>query len=131
MVSELPLTSDNVYSEIQRDLLPSIFIASLMANDTFLRSWVIGGEKDPASITRYLKEISEKYNTMTSFFVSEKSRIYYQAKGILKKVSPDSPRDVWFFRVRKMDPIYEINVDPDMANHDTMTIFLRLSSSTS
>ena len=124
VVNELPLTSDNVYSEIQRDLLPSIFISSLMAHDTFLRSWVIGGEKDPSSITRYLKEISEKYNTMTSFFVSEKTRTYYQTKGILKKVSPDSPRDAWFFRVRKMDPIYEINVDPDMANHDTMTIFI-------
>lgn len=124
VVNELPLTSDNVYSEIQRDLLPSIFISSLMAHDTFLRSWVLSGEKDPEKMVRYLKEISEKYNTMTSFFVSEKTRTYYQTKGILKKVNPDSSRDLWYFRVRKMDPIYEINVDPDMANHDTMTIFI-------
>lgn len=31
----LPLTSDNVYSEIQQDLLKPIFISSLMAHDTF------------------------------------------------------------------------------------------------
>jgi len=42
---ELPLTSDNIYSEIQRDFLRPIFISSLMALDTFLRDWVIQGEK--------------------------------------------------------------------------------------
>ena len=47
ITNELPLTSDNIYSEIQRDLLSPVFIASLMANDSFLRNWVINGEKDP------------------------------------------------------------------------------------
>lgn len=32
----LPLTSDNIYSEIQRDLLQPLLISSLMANDTFV-----------------------------------------------------------------------------------------------
>ena len=48
--NQLPLTSDNIYSEIQRDLLQPIFISSLMANDTFLRDWVITGEKSPEKI---------------------------------------------------------------------------------
>ena len=30
----LPLTSDNIYSEIQRDLLRPILISSVMASDT-------------------------------------------------------------------------------------------------
>jgi len=59
----LPLTSDNIYSEIQRDLLRPIFISSLMANDTFLRDWVIGGEIGEHKITKYLKEIQGKYET--------------------------------------------------------------------
>lgn len=122
--NELPLTRDNIYSEIQRDLLRPIFISSLMANDTFLRDWVLQGEEEESRITRYLKEIQHKYKTFTSFFVSEQSRIYYQANGPLKVVKADEPRDKWYFRVRKMTPDYEINVDPDMANHDTMTIFI-------
>lgn len=121
---ELPITSDNIYSEIQRDLLRPIFISSLMASDTFLRDWAINGEQDSTKIIRYLKEIQDKYNTFTSFFVSEKTRIYYQSEGILKTVSPDSLRDEWYFRVRDMKPDYEINVDPDMANKDAMTIFI-------
>jgi len=120
----LPLTSDNIYSEIQRDLLRPIFISSLMANDTFLRDWVINGENDVTQITRYLKEIQRKYNTFTSFFVSEQSRTYYHADGILKKVSPQEERDKWYFRVQSMTSDYEINVDPDLANKDSMTVFI-------
>ena len=122
--STLPLTSDNVYSEIQRDLLSPIFIASLMASDTFLRDWVIAGEQDESSIVRYLHEIKIRYGTITSFFVSEKTRKYYYAHGLLKTVSEDEPRDEWYFRVREMSEPYEINVDPDMANRDQMTIFI-------
>ena len=124
MESALPLTSDNVYSEIQRDLLRPIFISSLMANDTFLRDWVIGGEKDEAQITKYLNEIKEKYETITSFFVSDHTRKYYHAHGLLKEVKEDEPRDIWYFRVRSMAESFEINVDHDMANLDEMTIFI-------
>ena len=95
-----------------------------MANDTFLRDWVIQGEKDEKKIRKYLNEVMLKYNTFTSFFVSEKTRIYYHADGILKTVQENEPRDAWYFRVRQMAPDYEINVDPDMANQDALTVFI-------
>ncbi len=122
--SSLPLTSDNVYSEIQRDLLRPIFLSSLMAHDTFLRDWAINGETDEQAITHYLQEIKDKYDTITSFFVSERSRNYYYAQGLLKQVKEDEPRDEWYFRVRRMTEPYEINVDPDLANADETTIFI-------
>ena len=125
----LPLTSDNIYSEIQRDLIKPVLISSFMAHDTFLIDWILGGEKNVAQITQYLKEVKTQYNTFTSFFVSEKTKIYYQAEGILKKVSPDSLRDEWYFRVRQMDEGYELNIDPDMANQDTITIFINFKVS--
>ncbi|MBI5178262.1 MAG: GGDEF domain-containing protein, partial [Nitrospinae bacterium] len=78
----LPLTSDNIYSEIQRDLLRPIFISSMMAQDTFLRDWALRGEKDVEAIVRYLTEVKNKYNTFTSFFVSERTRNYYHPTGI-------------------------------------------------
>ncbi|WP_432823374.1 sensor domain-containing diguanylate cyclase [Trichloromonas sp.] len=122
--STLPLTSDNIYSEIQRDLLMPIFISSLMASDTFVRDWVIAGERDPESMIRYLNEIQIRYKTFTSFFVSEQTGIYYHASGILKKIQSEEPRDQWYYRVREMAPVYEINVDPDLANQDALTIFV-------
>jgi hypothetical protein len=123
-INELPLTSDNIYSEIQKDLLRPVFISSLMARDTFLRDWIIAGENDATQVTKYLKEIKDEFHTFTSFVVSEKMRNYYYADGILKKVTPDNERDAWYFRVREMKDEYEINVDPDMANKDMMTIFV-------
>lgn len=121
---ELPLTADNIYSEIQKDLIRPIFISSMMAHDTFLRDWVLAGEKELPRITRYLNEVKTKYGAFTSFFVSERSRSYYNTTGILKKVSPTEPRDTWYYRVRTMQAPYEINVDPDLSNRDEMTIFI-------
>ena len=71
--TELPLTSDTVYSEIQKDLVRPILISSMMARDTFLRDWVLAGEQDTAQMTRYLREVQEHYGAFTSFFVSDKS----------------------------------------------------------
>jgi diguanylate cyclase (GGDEF)-like protein len=120
----LPLTGDNIYSEIQKDVLRPTFISSLMANDTFLRDWIIAGEQDTAPVARYLKEVKEKYGTVTSFLVSDRTANYYYADGILKQVSETEPRDEWYYRVRDMQTPYEMNVDVDMANRDTITIFI-------
>ncbi|MDD2464330.1 MAG: sensor domain-containing diguanylate cyclase [Desulfobulbus sp.] len=122
--SILPLTSDNIYSEIQKDLIRPIFISSMMSSDTFLRDWVMSGEQDIARMTRYLSEIRTKYQAITSFFVSEKTGNYYFAGGVLKHMRPNDPRDVWYYRVRSMQEPYELNLDPDLANLDTMTIFI-------
>ncbi|WPC06248.1 sensor domain-containing diguanylate cyclase [Pseudomonas benzenivorans] len=122
--TELPLTSDNVYSEIQKDLVRPVLIASMMARDTFVRDWVMAGEQDVEQMTRYLREVQEHYGAVTSFFVSEQSHTYYQAKGVLKRVSPTEPRDAWYFRVRDLQAPYEINVDVDLANKDRLTVFI-------
>ncbi|PSS57180.1 GGDEF domain-containing protein [Pseudomonas sp. BBP2017] len=123
--TELPLTSDTVYSEIQKDLVRPILISSMMAHDTFLRDWALAGERDPAQISRYLNEVMAQYHAYTAFFISNASGSYYQAqKGVLKKIDPQEPRDTWYYRVRKMDAPYEINVDLDMANQDRLTVFI-------
>lgn len=122
--TELPLTSDTVYSEIQKDLVRPILISSMMARDTFMRDWVVAGERDPEQMTRYLNEVMNHYDAYTAFFVSDTSLKYYQAKGVLKKIDAKEPRDTWYYRVRDMAAPYEINVDPDMANKDNLTFFI-------
>ncbi|MGE8389890.1 MAG: diguanylate cyclase [Pseudomonas sp.] len=122
--TELPLTSDTVYSEIQKDLIRPVLIASMMAQDTFLRDWVLAGEQDPQRVTRFLGEVMGKQDTFTSFFVSDRSLTYYQAKGVLKHVEAGTLRDAWYFRLRALKAPYEINVDLDMANHDSLTVFI-------
>lgn len=121
---DLPLTSSNIYSEIQKDLVRPVLISSTMAHDTFVRDWVLRGERDEDAMTRYLKEVKQRHGAFSSFFVSEKSGRYYTGEGVLKRVSSFEPRDAWYYRVRGMSEDYEINVDPDLANDDALTIFI-------
>lgn len=119
----LPLSSDNVYSEIQRDILKPNLVSSLMAQDTFMINWMLKGEENPDLITKYLSTIKNKYNTSSSFLVSDKTKNYYYPKGILKKISPNEKRDVWFYRVKNIVDEYESNIDIDLAANDSITIF--------
>lgn len=119
----LPLSSDNIYSEIQRDLLKPNLVSSLMANDTFLKSWIKNGEKDISEIKKYLLTIQKKYNTSISFLVSDNTRAYYYSKGLLKYVNASNKRDIWFFRIKNSAYDYESNIDLSLANNDAMTIF--------
>ncbi|WP_428608930.1 sensor domain-containing diguanylate cyclase [Sedimenticola sp.] len=122
--NELPLTSNNIYSEIQASLLRPIYISSLMANDTFLKDWVIEGENDLDKITRYLTEIQKKYQVASTFLVSAKTLRYYHTKGILKTVSPNVPKDSWFFTMKSHEGNYRVDVDANEANRNQLTIFV-------
>ncbi|HSH43894.1 MAG TPA: sensor domain-containing diguanylate cyclase [Arenicellales bacterium] len=124
VTSGLPLTSDNIYSDIQNDLLPPILVSATMAQDTFLRDWVLGGERDVSKIIKYLTEVRARNNTITAFFVSESTRNYYHPTGIVETVDRGEPSDKWYFRVREMEPDYEINVDQDQANRFSLTVFV-------
>lgn len=120
----LPLTSDNIYSEIQRDLLQPLLISSLMANDTFVHNWATDSQRDPLRMAEYLGHIRQKYGTITSFFVSEETRLYYHSTGVLKQVSEDDPADAWYFRSRDSKEEYEINVDRDTAEPSRISVFV-------
>ncbi|WAJ70445.1 sensor domain-containing diguanylate cyclase [Catenovulum adriaticum] len=122
--SALPLTSDNIYSEIQRDLMSPVFIASLMAQDTFVRDWAISGGKEPQPLIRYLSEIQKKYKTVTAFFVLDETRQYYHPNGVIQTIQPGPVINEWYFRVKKMPTEYEINIDHDTANPERLSVFV-------
>jgi len=121
---ELPLASSHIQAEIQKDLVRTVLISSTMASDTFVRDWVLQGERTPQDLSRYLAEVKTRFGAVSSFFVSERTRRYYTGEGILKEVSPSEPRDRWYFRVRDLSEPYEVNFDPDLANADTFTVFI-------
>lgn len=121
--NELPLIGDNIYSAIQGDLLVPAFIAGLMANDTFLKDWIVSGEGDPTRAIRYLNSIRGKYGVFTAFFISEKTRNYYHFSGITRQVT-DPVKDDWYFRVRDMAEQFEINVDFNHEQGDVLTVFV-------
>ncbi|MBE0585514.1 MAG: hypothetical protein IH612_17375, partial [Desulfofustis sp.] len=70
---DLPLTRDNIYSDLSAELSRPILVASSMAVDTFLKEWVATGERDVQMITEYLREIRDRYGFFSVFFVSEQT----------------------------------------------------------
>lgn len=123
----LPLTSDNVYSEIQQDLLKPIFISSLMAHDTFVRDWVlVDSERDPAAMIRYLSEIDRRFDTIFSFFISDKTRRYYDPRRVLETVSEQAEKDRWYFQIKATadDKPYFIDARPDPEDRTHLDIFV-------
>lgn len=122
--NELPLTSNNIYSEIQASLLRPIYISSLMANDTFLKDWMLDGEQDLSKVTKYLDEIRLRYSVSSTFVVSARTHHYYYYDGILKTISPNVPKDSWFFSMKDYPKNYRVDVDYNEAKQNTLTIFV-------
>jgi len=122
--NELPLSSNNVYSAIQADLLRPIFISSMMANDTFVHDWVLDGENDPARMVRYLTQIRQTYNATTAYFISGASHRYYHYDGVGQVLNEANPADGWFFAARDMKEPYAVNVDFNYQIDGNITIFI-------
>jgi diguanylate cyclase (GGDEF)-like protein len=121
---DLPLSVDNIYYDMREELHRPIFISSLMASDTFLRDWVMEGENEPERMVRFLENIKVKYNTLTSFFISDKSHIYYDPSGKKSLLNQSGKVDAWYFRVKNLNEDYEVNIDVDYRNSKLLTVFI-------
>lgn len=109
--SSLPLTVDNIYTEIQKQIIEPNLISSMMSHDTFLKDWLVHEEADTDKIVRYLETIQNKYKMSTTFLVSEKTMNYYTAKGIIETVELANPNNAWYFAFKKYPEMHEINID--------------------
>ena len=124
--TELPLASDTIYSEVQRDLIGPQIVSSVMANDSFVRDWINEGELDDSKIAAYLTEIAFKYNAFTAFLVVDESANFYSPLGFMRKVSEQEPRDEWYYRTKQNSELIELNVDPAEFEDDQLTIFFNV-----
>jgi len=120
----LPLSIDNIYTEIQQEMIEPIIVASLMGNDTFLKDWILEGEKDVLPIQKYLQEIENQYGMFTSFLVSDVTRTYYTSKGVIDIINNNNPEDKWFFDFKKKKDLYEVNLDYNKNIDDSLVMFI-------
>ncbi|MBZ0258128.1 cache domain-containing protein, partial [bacterium] len=120
----LPIISNNIYSELQRDLLKPVNVSSLMANDTFVKDWLLDGEKDISKIQKYLLEIKQRYHFSSTFLISCKTLHYYHYEGLHKTISPNDAHDVWYYNFIKSKDQYQLDIDTDEASNNSLTIFI-------
>jgi diguanylate cyclase (GGDEF)-like protein len=122
--SSLPLTVDNIYTEIQKQIIEPNLIASMMANDTFMKNWLTNQESDSEQIVKYLDTIQNKYQMFATFLVSEKTQNYYTASGLLEKVEEDNLNNDWYFSFKKSSEAREINIDKNEHMGTSLVMFI-------
>lgn len=107
----LPLSIDNIYTEIQKQIIEPYLVSSMMANDTFVLDWLQKDEHNTAAIEKYLESIKNKYGMLVSFLVSEKTHNYYTQDGYIETVVPTKETNKWYFAFKRSQKSSEINID--------------------
>lgn len=81
----LPLSLDNIYTEVQKNILQPYLISSMMANDTFLKEWLKHSKQNEQQIINYLSAIKNKYNMYNTFLVSNKTKKLLHSRWFSRK----------------------------------------------
>ncbi|WP_111978008.1 sensor domain-containing diguanylate cyclase [Algibacillus agarilyticus] len=122
--SALPLTVDNIYTEIQKQIIEPNLIASMMAHDTFMKDWLANEESDTEQVVKYLDTIQNKYQMFATFLVSEKTQNYYSAAGLLEKINKDNAHNQWYFSFKQTPEAQEINIDKNAHMGPSLVMFI-------
>ncbi|MEL7647986.1 MAG: sensor domain-containing diguanylate cyclase [Sedimentibacter sp.] len=124
------LTSTNIYSDINSELTKPIFVSLTMANDSFLKDWLleentmIDDEVHLLKLQNYLKGFEVKYGYNSVFLVSNKTKRYYHYAGILKTIDEKNAHDQWYFNFINDNKTNVLDVDNDEAANNTLTVFV-------
>lgn len=121
---ELPLSVDNIYTEIQTHLIEPSLISSMMATDTFVKDWLKEEEKNSEKITSYLESIKNKYGLFVTFLVSEKTKKYYTHKGFLEYLDENKTDNKWYFKFKDFPDEHEINLDYNGNIDNSLMMFI-------
>lgn len=122
--ASLPLSTDNIYNEIQTHLIEPNLVSSMMAQDTFLKDWLVNQEEDEEKIKAYLESIKNKYEMSTIFLASQKTQNYYLSRGFVEEMKEDSPTNAWYYEFRDKASPHEVNIDFNKNINNSMFMFI-------
>ena len=120
----LPLSLDNIYTEIQKHIIEPYLVSSMMANDTFVQDWLINDEENYKKIENYLSAIKNKYQMFTTYLVSNKSKNYYTQDGFIETMTRDNPSNNWYFSFKQKSKNHEINLDFNKNLSNSLIMFI-------
>lgn len=120
----LPLSLDNIYTDIEHYIIRPHFLSSVMSNNTFLKQWLESEEKDIHKIKNYLQSIKKEYNLYNTFLVSEKTKNYYSENGVLETLSEENILNNWYYDFIKKQKKHEINLDINKFMSSSLIVFI-------
>jgi diguanylate cyclase (GGDEF)-like protein len=121
---ELPLTADNIYSALQRDIIRPKLIAELMASDPLLINWLESDQTTKQPIFAMLNQRLTESGANTTFLVSEKTRRYYHNSDKSLPIIETNPHDLWYFNFIQSDKIFQANIDKDLLDDNKTVAYI-------
>lgn len=82
----------------------------MLSEDTVVRDWLLNGEKELSAMSKYLGEIQRHHALLTTFLVSDRTKNYYNAMGIVDVMNEQNPMDSWFFNFKKDSRLHEMHL---------------------
>ena len=119
----LPLALDNIYTDIQKQIIEPYLITSMMANDTFVKEW-LKSDGNPAKIQEYLLAIKNEYGLLSAILVHDKTKNYYTQNGFLETLHLQNRDNKWYFRFKNSQNDREINIDTNVKIDKALIMFM-------
>jgi diguanylate cyclase (GGDEF)-like protein len=110
----LTLSLDNIYTDIQQNIIEPYIVSSMMSNDIFVKDWLKQKKKDPNKIFNYLATIKENYpdyNIYSTFLADASTHIYYKPPTKTIFMEEHNQIDNWYFRFKNSNKDKEININ--------------------
>lgn len=130
MENVLSLADKNISSHIEDAMTKPVMVSKTMANDEFLKRWLMQepeNVKNDTYLTQlysYLKTYQEKYNYTTVFCVSSQTGNYYYQDGLNKTISKEDTHDIWYYNFTGSGHEYDLEVDTNQTKNDYITVFV-------
>ena len=111
----LPSIADKAKLQIENQLSEPIILSRSIADNTFAKQWAENNEpsEDTASVVEYLQSFVANNSAAMAFFVSGLSNNYFTNEGFFKSMSPNEPRDSWFYSTLTSGKDVALNMDID------------------
>ena len=120
----LPLSLDNIYTEIQKNIVQPYLVSSMMANDTFVQNWLKNSKQDKSQIIEYLSAVKNKYNMFSTFLVSNITKKYYTHDDFIEIVNSKNKHNEWYFNFINEQNTHEINIDSNKNLSNSLMMFI-------
>jgi len=124
------LSDVDISNHIESSMSQPVMASKTMANDEFLKTWLskepenAGDDTYLEQLYKYLKAYQVKYGYTTVFCVSAQTGNYYYQDGLNKTISKNDAHDVWYYNFLASGKEYDLEIDTNQANHNSITIFI-------
>ncbi|MBY4678158.1 methyl-accepting chemotaxis protein [Marinobacterium arenosum] len=116
---ELPSMLGRIAVTVDQKIMDTLSAGRSIAQNTLLAREVERGIAEPELLLEQLRQVKTSQGADMAFLVAASGQ-YFTDQGFLKTVSPDRPRDQWFYNFLNSGKDYELALDVDESSGKMM-----------